>query len=144
MEKKLRWPVAAMIVFCGMMCCNDNGAGPTEQPDYCYKNVDVVTSASTALKVDSINVYDTCAVVFWWERYDNYQVVAYRVEWGTDSTAFTDTIPFTTSTKRTNWSLIMQPLVANTTYYAQFYRDWHGTIVKTPFHFTTCSSESMP
>jgi len=134
--------VPATIIICGAFFCKPGGpVEPVETHPWCSKS-DAITSASfyQSLKVDSVLIFDTCAIVYWWEKYDNYRVVAYRIEYGTDSTKYTDTLKFNITTEKASWSATLHPLIPNTTYFARFYRDYSGEISKTSLHpFTTCA-----
>ncbi len=106
-----------------------------------YVKIDGFTSATRKLTVDSIIVFHDHAEVYWEEYYDGKdpQIVAYRIEWGKTEGTYTDTLNLKPFEPKTDIITTIPNLEPNTTYYCQFYRDWHGTIKKTPFSFTTPS-----
>lgn len=103
-----------------------------------YNKVDGFTSASFKLRVDSILVYRTYAEVYWWEFYElDADIIKYCIEWGKDSTKFTETVELRPYIFKTITKTRIEPLTDSTAYFAQFHRDWHGTVKKTPFKFNT-------
>lgn len=104
-----------------------------------YNKVDGFTSATYKLRVDSILVFRDHADVYWWEFYpDTADILKYQIEWGTtDSVTYTDTLrlqPY--KNKIQNIAKIMN-LKDSTAYFAQFHRDWHGTVKKNKFILNT-------
>lgn len=148
MRKELRFLVPVVIACCCLMYCKGSSPnGPTTTHSWCDQVVDGYTSASVykSLQLDSINIYDTYAVIYWYERYDNEGVDAYRIEFGADPTSYSDTLKFNPITAKTHWSDTLRPLAPNATYYLQFYRSYHRKAnIDTLSPFTTCPSESVP
>ena len=119
--------------------------GPTKpDPPSGYTKIDAFTSASRVLKVDSVTVYDTFAVVFWWEYWkDSSAVDAYRIEYGLSSDSLKDTLNLKGYTNQVNLVDTIHPLLPGTAYYARFYREFNrGEPKITPFQFTTRATES--
>ena len=142
--------LAAAVVFASvLMVCDKEPSGPVINtgPISCNK-IDVFTSASKMLKVDSIVVYDTFAVVTWWEKWSDSGVTSYQIEYGLDSTQLTNIVELKPYIEQIHRSDTIHPLLPNTPYYLRFYRDYHqGTIRITniPFPeyypFTTCPAQ---
>ena len=104
--------------------------------------IDAFSSASSrhSLKVDSILVYKTKALVFWSEYWeDDMDVLSYWLKWGQgDSTLpFNDSInikPYEEKVKRID---TLQPLTENTEYHGLFYRDYNRKQFNVAFEFNT-------
>jgi hypothetical protein len=130
--KKLRYIGLFPIVI--SLAALSFGQGSTE-----VNKIDGFTSASIKLMVDSVLVYRDHADVYWWEKYpDSVEILKYQIEWGTkDSIHYTDTLKLQPYKKLTRYVAKIQPLNDSTTYFAQFHRDYHGTVKYTKFSFNT-------
>lgn len=126
------------VSFIFQSCEPPNNPPTIIDPNAEFIKVDGFTSATRKLRVDSVLVYRDSALVYWWEYYElDADVLQYRIEWGKDPTNFTDTLELKPYVFRTVTISTIPNLEPSTTYYAQFYRDWHGTVKKTTFNFTT-------
>ena len=100
--------------------------------------IDAFTSATKSLKIDSIIVYKTKALVYWKEYWpDDMEVQVYQLKWGPKSSSFEDSLnlqPFKEKTIRVD---TIQPLVENTEYIGQFNRDYNRKLYNHDFLFNT-------
>lgn len=130
---------AVVAVFCQI-----SPADATEQ----FNEIDAFTSPSVyhSLKIDRSKVYKTYAVINWKEYYNSFNVDAFKLLWGTQKTAYSDTLDlFSRLSPPIKDSVGTQPFTAdtlknlkeNTEYYAEFYMNYNRKLYKQEFRFNT-------
>ncbi len=103
-----------------------------------YNKVDGFTSASKYFSVDSIFIYRTYAVIYWWEYYESdSDIRSYRIDWGTDTASFTNTLDLKPYIFNSTMVDTIQSLADSTEYYGRFFRDYKGRAYITNFRFNT-------
>jgi len=112
-----------------------------------FYTFDAITSGTPpsqpSLRIDSGKVYRTKADLYWWERYDNEDVLSYEIRWGTQEGVYSDTLDLMDQLRpkddnnRVDKLITLEPLTENTAYYALFFRDYNREPHYTEFRFNT-------
>jgi hypothetical protein len=113
-----------------------------------FNQIDGFTSSSIyeSLKIKPSKVYKNYAVITWSEDWeDELKVIAYRLRWGTQPGVFTDSINLKGFIKEVENIDTLLSLKENTSYYAQFYRDYnHNDEFSEDFRFNTPPLPTIP
>ena len=103
-----------------------------------FNKIDAFTSATKYLRIDSVLVYKTKAIIYWNEYWpDDMEVLVYQFKWGKVGSQFEDSINLEPYIEKTTNIDTIQPLVENTRYYGQINRDYNRRKFNVDFPFNT-------
>ncbi|MBN1758730.1 MAG: T9SS type A sorting domain-containing protein [Chitinispirillaceae bacterium] len=104
-----------------------------------FNKIDAFTSATKYLRIDSILVYKTKAIVFWNEYWpdDDMEVLVYQLRWGTRGSPFQDSLNLKPYIEKVTNIDTIEPIVENTEYNGQFNRDYNRKQINVDFRFNT-------